>query len=87
MRRPGWILRSIVPVIVMLSASAPAHGQTYDPAYPVCLQIYQRGGGYIACGFSSMSQCQSSASGRAAQCLVNPYYKPAHRRLRRPMRR
>lgn len=67
----------------LTSTAAPARAQTYDPNYPVCLQVYQRGGGYIACGFTSMAQCQATASGRAAQCLVNPYYAPAHPRKRR----
>ena len=27
--------------VTMLTLTAPAQAQTYDPAYPVCLQIYQ----------------------------------------------
>ena len=26
--------------IAMVSAAAPARAQTYDPNYPVCLQVY-----------------------------------------------
>jgi hypothetical protein len=59
-----------------LALSAPARAQTYDPAYPVCLQIYQ---GYVdyyfECAYQTMAQCQASASGRSASCVVNPYYK------------
>ena len=81
-------LGAMIVTMAMISAAAPARAQTYDPNYPACMQVYQRGGGYIACGFTSMAQCQASASGRAAQCLVNPYYAgaqrpyyaPAHRR-------
>ena len=60
--------------------AAPAQAQTYDPNYPVCLQIYQSMVDYyFECGFTSIAQCQASASGRSAQCVVNPYYKgPAH---------
>ena len=54
---------------------APAQAQTYDPRYPVCLQVYQ---GFIdyyfECAYISMPQCQMSASGRAASCVINPYY-------------
>lgn len=59
-----------------MSLSAPARAQTYDPAYPVCLQVYQGGIAdyYFECGYRTMEQCQASASGRAAQCVVNPYY-------------
>ena len=55
--------------------AAPAMAQTYDPAYPVCLQVYQ---GYVdyyfECRYMNMAQCQMSASGRSASCVVNPYY-------------
>lgn len=62
-------LGSIVP------GGSPARAQTYDPRYPICLQIYQNFGDYyFECGYTSMPQCQMSASGRAAQCVVNPYY-------------
>jgi hypothetical protein len=55
-------------------AAAPAQAQAYDPNYPVCLQTYGIGGGYIACGYASMAQCRATASGRAAQCITNPYF-------------
>ena len=55
--------------------TAPARAQTYDPAYPVCLQVYQGWNDYyFECGYTSLAQCNMSASGRAAQCIVNPYY-------------
>ena len=53
----------------------PARAQTYDPAYPVCLQIYQGFVDYyFECAYQTMGQCQASASGRSASCVVNPYY-------------
>ena len=56
--------------------AAPARAQTYDPAYPVCLQIYQGFVDYyFECRYTTMAQCQASASGRSASCVVNPYYK------------
>lgn len=62
--------------IATASLAGPARAQTYDPNYPVCLQIYQGGIAdyYFECAYTSMPQCQASASGRAAQCVVNPYY-------------
>lgn len=55
--------------------AAPAKAQMYDPRYPVCLQVYQGFADYyFECGYTSMAQCQMSASGRFAQCVVNPYY-------------
>ena len=59
-----------------LAPTAPAFAQTYDPAYPVCLQIYQSYVDYyFECAYQTMAQCQMSASGRSASCVVNPYYK------------
>jgi hypothetical protein len=73
--------------IGMVSAAPSARAQTYDPNYPVCLQIYQSWKDYyFECAYTSLAQCNMSASGRAAQCIVNPYYagpKPRSRRYRR----
>jgi hypothetical protein len=67
-------------------AGAPAQAQTYDPNYPVCLQVYAPRGGYIDCSFASLPQCRATASGRAAQCYVNPYFAYAHQPLRQHRR-
>ena len=67
---------AILTIATVLTA-ASARAQTYDPNYPVCLQTYGIGGGYIACGYTSLSQCALSASGRAAQCIINPYFAGA----------
>jgi hypothetical protein len=45
----------------------PAAAQMYDPAYPVCLQVYGRGGTYYDCHYTSLPQCNASASGLSAQ--------------------
>ena len=60
-------------IIATLAAAAPARAQTYDPAYPVCMHVYGRIV-YYDCRFSSIPQCKASASGRGAQCEVNPYF-------------
>ena len=67
---------------------APARAQTYDPAYPVCLQVYQGiADFYFECRYRTMAQCMASASGRSAQCVVNPYYaKPPAKRSKRQKR-
>jgi hypothetical protein len=72
--------------IATASAAPSARAQTYDPAYPVCLQIYQGWNDYyFECAYASLAQCNASASGRAAQCIVNPYY--AERKTAPPARR
>jgi hypothetical protein len=85
-----------IPALAILTIGAaltakPAPAQTYDPRYPVCLQIYQGFVDYyFECAYTSLPQCQMSASGRAAQCVVNPYYtgtrKPPRQHDRRPRR-
>jgi hypothetical protein len=72
--------------VVFAAASAPA--QTYDPNYPVCLQVYGPVG-YFDCRFTSLPQCAASASGRPAGCVVNPYQANALAQppLRRPGQR
>jgi hypothetical protein len=71
-------MRSLVLVILVVEAvlvAAPAPAQTYDPSYPICLQVYgaMDGGGYIECRYTSLAQCALSAAGRSATCVVNPY--------------
>ena len=73
MRIPAWAILTIAAVLT----AAPARAQTYDPNYPVCLQTYGIDGGYIECGYTSLAQCALSASGRAAQCITNPYFAGA----------
>jgi hypothetical protein len=40
--------------------------------------VYARGGAYYECRYTSLAQCNLSASGRAAQCLTNPYFASAY---------
>lgn len=78
------ILTLAILTIAAASATPSARAQTYDPKYPVCLQIY-RGftDFYFECAYTSLAQCNMSASGRAAQCVINPYYAGAKKRDRR----
>ncbi|WP_407177474.1 DUF3551 domain-containing protein [Bradyrhizobium sp. STM 3562] len=70
-------------------SAAPSQAQTYDPNYPVCLQVYDdMVHYYFECSYTSIAQCQASASGRAAQCVVNPYFaKPSPKSGPRQKRR
>jgi len=67
------ILALAILAIGAVSASAPARAQAYDPNYPVCMQVFGREGANIDCSFTSLPQCNATASGRAAMCLLNPY--------------
>ncbi len=55
---------------------ASAHAQTYDPSYPVCLQVFGPTS-YFECSYTSLSQCKLFEIGRSAQCIVNPYFAGA----------
>ena len=68
------ILALTILAVGMASAAPSARAQTYDPNYPVCMQTYGLDGGYIDCGYISQGQCAQSASGRAAQCISNPFF-------------
>jgi hypothetical protein len=84
MKLPHAVATAIALTAATITLAAPARAQTYNPAYPVCLQIYQgMVDYYFECAYRTMAQCQMSASGRAAQCVVNPYYGgPKSRRQR-----
>ena len=80
MRRFAWAVLSIAAF-----SCAPAQAQTYGTRFPICIQTYEHEGGtYISCEYTSMAACQATASGRAAQCISNPYYSgaPVHRKGR-----
>jgi Protein of unknown function (DUF3551) len=82
------ILALAIPLVATIAAAAPASAQTYPPPYPVCMQVWGPLN-YYDCSFTSLPQCNLSASGRPAQCLVNPYLAsaeplgPIYRRHRR----
>ena len=59
------------------SIVTPAAAQTYAPGYPVCLHVYGPAT-YYECRYTSLAQCNASASGRSAQCVVNPYVANAY---------
>ena len=77
------IAGSIILAIAAVLAATPSHAQTYDPRWPVCMKVYGGGsfgaGEWVDCSFTSMPQCQASASGRAAMCVINPYGSLAQR--------
>lgn len=72
--RPRALAGALVLTIAAatVTGTPPALAQTYDPSYPICLQIYDEAA-YIECRYTSMAQCQASAAARAATCFVNPY--------------
>ena len=70
--RIRWIWTILASGTIL--AIAPSHAQTYDPNYPVCIQVVEWGGTHIDCSFTSTPQCQATASGLGAYCFANPYF-------------
>jgi Protein of unknown function (DUF3551) len=58
------------------SVAGPAAAQTFDPRYPVCMHVYGDPT-YYECRYMTMAACKTTASGRSAQCVVNPYMASA----------
>jgi hypothetical protein len=72
-------MRNLALAILALATVAvagPAAAQRYDPTYPVCLHVYGPVT-YYECNFTSLAQCAATASGRSAQCEINPYFANA----------
>jgi hypothetical protein len=66
MRRP-W-LALVAAGAVSAAAAMPVAAREF----PYCIKGCDFGAG--DCSFSSLSQCQASASGRDASCASNPYF-------------
>jgi hypothetical protein len=72
-----------VLAVAMAFAGPGAQAQMYNPDYPVCLHVFgSLDGERMDCIFTSIPQCQATASGRSAMCLINPYFagRPVRRR-------
>jgi hypothetical protein len=84
-RRRGLSTRVLACSLLSLAAvwlgtlPQPARAQAYDPRYPVCMKRYQGpfGSEWIDCSFTSLPQCQATASGLPAMCVENPYFVQA----------
>jgi hypothetical protein len=63
-------------IIATVADAGSVRAQTYNPDFPVCMQAYAPFM-YFDCRFFSIPQCRASASGRGAQCVINPYFAGA----------
>jgi hypothetical protein len=55
---------------VAVSAAMPAAAREF----PYCIKGCDFGAGAGDCSFSTLAQCQATASGRDASCAANPYF-------------
>ena len=72
MRRAALTL--IAASISSLTVSAAVTPPAMAGAMAYCIKGCDFGGGAGDCSFSSLAQCQVSASGRDATCAANPYF-------------
>ena len=54
----------------VVSVAMPAAAREF----PYCIKGCDFGAGAGDCSFSSLAQCQATASGRDASCAANPYF-------------
>ena len=53
----------------------PASAQTYAGFRFACMSTARCT--YYECNYTTLASCNATASGRAAQCVVNPYFANA----------
>ena len=85
MRNASAMLGLLALSAISAVATIPAQAG-YD--YPVCLRVYGPAT-YNECAYTTLAQCQATASGRAAECYPNSFYAnaaiaPSGRRHRHP---
>jgi hypothetical protein len=68
MRRAWLALMAAGAVLAAIAMPAAAGG------LPYCIKGCDFGGGAGDCSFSTLAQCQATASGRDASCAANPYF-------------
>ncbi|MGA7811187.1 DUF3551 domain-containing protein [Bradyrhizobium sp.] len=68
------VLALVTLTIGTLAMATPAPAQTFNPNYPVCLHVFDQGDVYYECRYNSLAQCNATASGRSAECQINPYF-------------
>jgi len=75
MRRFASLVFLLAGFCTLDPAVTPARAQTYAPGFPICLRVYGPIN-YVDCTYTTLPECNAAASGRPAQCLVNPYPNP-----------
>jgi hypothetical protein len=66
--------KAILLVVALVSLGAAVPGEVAAGGLAYCIQGCDFGGGAGDCSFSSLQQCQATASGRDATCAANPYF-------------
>ena len=67
--RRAWLALMVAGAVSAAIAMPAAAG-----GFPYCIKGCDFGGGAGDCSFSTLAQCQATASGRDASCAANPYF-------------
>jgi Protein of unknown function (DUF3551) len=66
--------RALPAPMVAFAVSAAVAMPAAAREFPYCIKGCDFGAGAGDCSFSSLAQCQATASGRDASCAANPYF-------------
>jgi hypothetical protein len=66
--------RALLALTAAFAVSAAVAMPAAAGGFPYCIKGCDFGGGAGDCSFSSLAQCQATASGRDAYCAANPYF-------------
>ena len=66
--------RALLALTAAFAVSAAVAVPAAAGGLPYCIKGCDFGGGAGDCSFSSLAQCQATASGRDAYCAANPYF-------------
>jgi len=67
--RRAWLALLAAGAVSAAVAMPASAGQ-----FPYCIKGCDFGAGAGDCSFSTLAQCQATASGRDASCAANPYF-------------
>ena len=68
--RRAWQALIAAGAVSVAAVAMPAAAREF----PYCIEGCDFGAGAGDCSFSSLAQCQATASGRDAYCAANPYF-------------
>jgi hypothetical protein len=68
--RRAWQALAAAGAVSAAAVAMPAAAREF----PYCIKGCDFGAGAGDCSFSSLAQCQATASGRDAYCAANPYF-------------
>ena len=72
--RSAWLALMAAGAVSAGAVSAAVAMPAAAREFPYCIRGCDFGAGAGDCSFSSLAQCQASASGRDAYCGANPYF-------------